>query len=323
MKNINILNFLKVDESFINYILKDGVFYHTLTNEMINSFFLERLIEIGTSDIILQYDKSTDSISYRNLHNSDYDIYFSQYSFIGDDLQLFYNNMKSYCIPLGKKMLFDDPNHTQSSLAEGDCENHFTRYRTYKKEIDKTISIIYRLQYIGYPKIADNDSDSFFDAVHSLDFVDIQKCSLSAMSYVNNEYLIVPKYSSFLLLNSQLKNKFAIYKKALALLPKPIKGVYRFEQGPINVFVNDKKKLDFTVNMKVTHKLSGEDAFKHVDAIIKHKEKFNLPSFGYFLNSFERPFNEHFKQNDFVIDVKINSVDDLIMYRNLVNMSQI
>ena len=123
----------------------------------------------------------------------------------------------------------------------------------------------------------------------------------------------------------QIEKKLNIYKDSISLLTKGFKNneYYYPVKGKITFFVNEVNELDFNINIQFNHKLNDYVALEQIDKIIKNKEHFKAEQFSNFLSSFEMMFIDYFKKNDFLVDVKISCVDDLLNYRNLMGMVKI
>lgn len=123
----------------------------------------------------------------------------------------------------------------------------------------------------------------------------------------------------------KIEKKLNIYKDSLSLLTKGFKinECYHPVKSKITFFINEINELDFNINIQFNHKFNDYFALEQIDKIIKNKKHFKAEHFSNFLSSFEMIFIDYFKKNDFLVDVKISCVDDLLNYRNLMGMAKI
>jgi hypothetical protein len=188
-------------------------------------------------------------------------------------------------------------------------------------------SLMYRLVYIGYPKIGGYVDDEFdFEYVHSFDAFEEndEKIHFVTDAELDHNFKITSKYLTPE--NSiQIEKKLNIYKDSLSLLTKGFKinEYYRPVKGKITFFINEVNELDFNINIQFNHNFNSYFSLEQIDKIIQNKKHFKAEHFSNFLSSFEMIFIDYFKKNDFLIDVKISCIDDLSNYRNLMGMAKI
>jgi hypothetical protein len=321
-----LLQLLNIDEKNINYYLKNNNVSHMDTGIVDLSFLLYSCVKSGLTDVQIVYNQTTDVVSFISYLRSIENIDFDRYEIIKKDLHLFYKGI-SYVIKDAGLYLFDEPTYLQMSLNENNSGLHTATYRTNKYMTNVGPSLMYRLVYIGYPKIGGYVDDEFdfqyehsFDALEELD----EKNYFVTDAQLDHNFKITSKYLTQK--NSKkLDKKLNIYKDSLSLITKgsKINEYYSPIKSRITFFINEDNELDFNLNMQFNHNLYSYSALEQIDKIINYKKHFESNFFIHFLSSFESIFIEYFKKNDFLIDVSINCVDDLLNYRNLMGMAKI
>lgn len=318
-----LLALLNIDERSLNYSLKDNKLYHNKTGLLDESFLINRLIKDEVGDVWIVYNKQTDTIYYRSQTHSRHNITFDRYEVIDSHLHLFYNNHR-YIIKAAGSYLFDKPDYGQVLLIEGGIGSHMATYRSHKQVNNESVILAYRLQYIGYPKEGDLDIENYdgtpFHSFECIEEID-NNVTFIADAYLDYEFNLTSNYTNFLQ-SAYLKDKLDTYKRGMSLI-SGANEIYTRHRGKIHFFIDDKGNLDFTTNMSITHKLPSWKVWHHIDLVIKNKESFRSPFFFNFISSFKQSFDEHFKKYEFLVDVNIESVDDLETYRSLIDMSKI
>lgn len=321
-----LLSLLNVDESKINYHLKNGNVSHTATGVVDLSFLLYMGLKTGTNDFQIVYNTSADNVSFFSYLNTNDNIQFDRYEVHNKDLHLFHKNI-AYIIKDAGLYLFDTPTRLDMRLNENNSGLHTNTYRTQKYMTGVGPSLLYRLVYIGYPKIVGYvDDEADYDYVHSFDALEYNCEETYFLTDVQLDYDCVITSKFLNENNSQhLKEKLNIYKKTLGLITKGFKSnqYYHPQKSRIRFFINEIGQLDFHLNMQFTNKLADYSALEQVDKILKNRKHFDNQMFINFLASFENFFNDYFHKHNFDIDVTINSVDDLENYKNLMSMAKI
>lgn len=321
-----LLQLLNLDEHKINYYLKNNNISHTATGVVDLSLLLYVCVQSGLTDVHIIYNTATDVVSFVPYLRSVKEIDFDRYEIINKDLHLFYNGV-SYVIKDAGLYLFDKPTYLQMALNETNSGLHTVTYRSHKYMTNVGPSMMYRLVYIGYPKIGGYVDDEFdFAYVHSFDAFEEndEKIYFVTNAELDRNFKITSKYLTPE--NSiQIEKKLNIYKDSISLLTKGFKinEYYHPVKGKITFFINEVNELDFNINIQFNHNLNDYFALEQIDKIIKNKEHFKAEQFSNFLSSFEMMFIDYFKKNDFLIDVKISCIDDLFNYRNLMGMAKI
>ncbi len=321
-----LLSLLNVDESKINYNLKNGNVSHTATGVVDLSFLLYMGLKTGTNDFQIVYNTSADIVSFFSYLNANDNIQFDRYEVYNKDLHLFHKDI-TYIIKDAGLYLFDTPTHLDIRLNENNSGLHTNTYRTTKYMTGVGPSLLYRLVYIGYPKIGGYvDDESDYNYVHSFDALENsgEKTYFLTDAQLDYDFIITSKF-----LNNEnskhLKEKLNIYNKTFGLITKGFKSnqYYHPQKSKIRFFINQSGQLDFNLNMLFTHKLYTNQVLEQIDKILKHRTHFDNDMFTNFLASFENFFNNYFHTNNFCIDVTINSVNDLENYKNLMGMAKI
>lgn len=321
-----LLSLLNVDESKINYHLKNGNVSHTATGVVDLSFLLYMGLKTGTNDFQIVYNTSADNVSFFSYLNTNDNIQFDRYEVHNKDLHLFHKNI-AYIIKDAGLYLFDTPTRLDMRLNENNSGLHTNTYRTQKYMTGVGPSLLYRLVYIGYPKIVGYvDDEADYDYVHSFDALEEsgEEIYFLTDAELDRDFIITSKFLNNE--NSQhLKEKLKIYNKTFGLITKGFKSnqYYHPQKTRIRFFINEIGQLDFNLNMLFTHKLYEHQALDQIDKILKHRKHFDNDMFTNFLASFENFFNNYFHTNNFDIDVTINSVNDLENYKNLMSMAKI
>lgn len=321
-----LLSLLNVDESKINYHLKNGNVSHTATGVVDLSFLLYMGLKTGTNDFQIVYNTSADNVSFFSYLNTNDNIQFDRYEVHNKDLHLFHKEI-SYIIKDAGLYLFDTPTRLDMRLNENNSGLHTNTYRTQKYMTGIGPSLLYRLVYIGYPKIVGYvDDEADYDYVHSFDALEEngEEIYFLTDAELDRDFIITSKFLNNE--NSQhLKEKLKIYNKTFGLITKGFKSnqYYHPQKSKIRFFINRSGQLDFNLNMLFTHKLYEHQALEQIDKILKNRKHFDNDMFTNFLASFENFFNNYFHTNNFDIDATINSVDDLENYKNLMGMAKI
>jgi len=321
-----LLSLLNVDELKINYHLKDRNVYHTSTGIVDLSFLLYTGLKLGVTDFQIVYNKSADIVTFVSYINSNDNIHFDRYEIHNKDLHLFHQNT-TYTIKDAGLYLFDKPTRLDMRLNENNSGLHTNTYRTHKCMTGLGPSLLYRLVYIGYPKIGgyvDDEADDEY--VHSFDALEYNGEETYFLTDVQLDYdcVITSKFLNDN--NSQhLKEKLNIYKETLGLITKGFKSnqYYHPQKSRIRFFINEIGQLDFQLNMQFTNKLPDYSALEQIDKILKHRKHFDNEMFINFLASFENFFKDYFHKHNFDIEVTINSVNDLENYKDLMSMAKI
>lgn len=321
-----LLSLLNVDELKINYHLKDRNVYHTSTGIVDLSFLLYTGLKLGVTDFQIVYNTAADIVTFVSYINSNDNIHFDRYEIHNKDLHLFYQGI-TYIIKDAGLYLFDKPARLDMQLNEHNSGLHTNTYRTHKYMTGLGPSLLYRLVYIGYPKIggyADDESDDWY--VHSFDALEYsdEETYFLTDAELDRDFIITSKFLNNE--NSQnLKEKLKIYNKTFGLLTQGFKSnqYYQPKKSRIRFFINQSGQLDFNLNMLFTHKLYEYQALEQIDKILQHRKHFDNDMFINFLISFEDFFKDFFHKNNFEIDVTINSVNDLENYKNLMSMAKI
>jgi hypothetical protein len=321
-----LLQVLNVDEKNVNYSLKNNNVFHMATGIVDQSFLLYSCVKSGLTDFQIVHNKTTDVVSFISHLRSIKNIDFDRYEIINKDLHLFYDGI-AYVIKDAGLYLFDEPTYLQMALNENNSGLHTATYRTHKYMTNVGPSLMYRLVYIGYPKIGGYVDDEFdFQYEHSFDAIEElnEKTYFVTDAQLDHNFRITSKY-----LTPENSKKFDkkldIYKESLSLITKGFKinEYYSPTKSRITFFIDEDNELDFILNMQFNHNLYSYSALEQIDRIINYKKHFESNFFIHFLSSFEVVFTEYFKKNDFLIDVNITCVDDLLNYRNLMGMAKI
>lgn len=320
-----LLQLLNIDENKINYYLKNNNVSHTNTGVVDLSFLLYVCVQSRLTDVQIVYNTTTDVVSFVSYLRSVKAIDFDRYEIINKDLHLFYDEI-AYVIKDAGLYLFDTPTYLQMVLNETNSGLHTATYRSNKYMTNVGPSMMYRLSYIGYPKIGGVDDEFDSEYVHSFDsFEEVdEKIHFVTDAQFDPSFKITSPYLTPE--NSlKLEKKLNIYKDSFSLLTQGFKinKFYDPVKGKITFFINKDNELDFNINIQFNHKFNDYFALEQIDKIIKNKQHFKSEHFSNFLSSFEIIFIDYFKKNDFLVDVNILCVDDLVNYRNLMGMAKI
>lgn len=312
-----LLKSLNISDKHINYRVIDGQVFHNRSGLSDNNFLLNRTIHVGTDDITLIYYDDKDQIQYRAF-NSAFDITFDSYKVIDNDLYLFHDNIE-YVLKNASKFLVDGRAINRQAFQEGCYGEHMIIYRgdSVPTKYGKVIS--FRFAVAGYPKDEQDYLEN--DYIHSFDYIEQKDNQFKFVSkaYLDTEFNFVCDYIPRLVSND-VKQKLDIYKNGFNLLPYA-SFVYYPRTDFLYFFINDNGDLDFYANFYFVNKLTGTDVFDDINLIHQNKEIFSSPFFENFIKSFEKPFKDHL--NKFNIDINIQTIDDLLRYKNLVDMHNI
>lgn len=315
----DLLKLLQISDQDINYRVTDGQVFHNRTGLIDNNFLLNRTIHMGKDDIILIYYDDKDQIQYRAF-NSALDITFDSYKVIDNDIHLFHDNIE-YVLKNASRFLVDGQAINRQAFQEGGYGEHMIIYRGDSVPLNSGKSISFRFAIAGYPKDEQDYLEN--DYMHSFDYIEQKDNQFKFVSkaYLDTEFNFVCDYLPRLK-SKTIKQKLEIYKNGFDLLPYAAL-VYYPRTDFLSFFINDKGDLDFSANFYFVNKLKGIDAFEDIKIINKNKEVFSSPFFENFIKSFKHPFQEYLKTLNFDIDVDIQTIDDLVRYKQIVDMHNI